>query len=223
MAITFVGSALGTVTTIGQTLGTVAITISGANPLLVVSIMSDISTTASGVGFNGNSMTQAASGSLSSESSSIWYLEAPPAGAGSVIATVTNSGSDRVLLAQNYAGVLQTGALAVAGSAVGTSAAISFIGTASEGSCLMVDAAFGNGDPGTVGAGQTTLTNQDLGFFFVGASYEILGAATTIGTMSWGQVSDAWVTSVAAFKSAATGGGGITIAGWKSLLGVGQG
>ncbi len=228
MAITFVGSAIGTVTSLGQTLGTIPITISGDNPLLVVSVISDLEDNATGMGFNGNSMTKASGGSIggaTDDSSAIWYMEAPPAGAGSVIATVTSSSSDRVFVAQNYAGALQSGALVLAGSAVGTSTLASFVGTMSEGSCLMVDAVWAGGNtPGTIGAGQTSLLDVDMGFFQTQASYEILGAATTIGTMSWGEVSDSWITSFAAFKSAVTAaGGGATVAGWKSLLGVGQG
>lgn len=95
---------------------TTSYTVSGTNPLLVVSIgVASNSSSISGITYNSVNLASAAFANVSDAPSYVWYLEAPDTGTYNLVISKTSSQNARAIIS-SWNGVLQSGAKDVAGT-----------------------------------------------------------------------------------------------------------
>ena len=207
MEIIFDAKARGTLYS-GTTIA-LAHTVTGANPLLVVSVQARGATLGSftNISYAGNNLTRIGRHLHSVDTgiaAEMWYLKAPPTGLGTTNGTASDTDQFRIT-SSSYAGVDQTTPLNASGSQEGNSQIGTVVITPTEGSCVIVDShVHETGDPGT--GNQTVLHTVDEGVWSASAQYFIQGAVGSAGTMTWNNTGvDVWVSMGASFKSASAG------------------
>lgn len=134
--------------------------------------------------FNGDALVQVSSSVVGgTDSTYMWRLSAPDAGTHDVVLTWDGTGAAVYGYAASFTGVDTDDPVDGTFNVTGTGAALSQAATSSAGGMVMdcgyVSAA---ATPGTEGAGQTVITNDDI--LPSVSSYESASGAST--TMSWG-------------------------------------
>lgn len=161
---------------------------SGAMLVVHVMLWQDVAGTGtiSGLFANGIAMTKAVAVTSTQMRSEIWYLFKPNSGSNVISATISGNTDDRKFRSTSWTGV---GSIGNTNSATGATGSPSVSVTTTKDNSVVVDivSKFGT-TAATVGAGQTSVMNDNSGSTNAMASYESKAVAGAV-SMDWTETS----------------------------------